>query len=310
MTTSASQDEVGQVRVLQDGRGRRTAYEELEIGKDLGSAEYIVTQPQIDQMCERLGDHHPYFQLASPFGSTVAPVYMTYKLTRALFSQTYSVRGLFYKWAFEFLQPVRVNARHTVKAVLTDKWIRNDREFVAYESECRNEAGELVFRTRRAHVLDFIKRTAPKVGVGIDSSDARSPEGKAAREEFWDPEWESHITAAGTGNIEVQPLATRDTQPGALLPSMACHFSEREFEKRWGWAKRRADGNTTVHFAGGLGKPAWTLVPDGHGAHWYWFRDRADSPWYPTMKLFRQTAPGQWAPALADAAAALKAWTT
>ncbi len=67
--------------------------------------------------------------------------------------------------------------------------------------------------------------------------------------------------------------------------------------------------NTTVHFAGGLGKPVWTLVPYGHGAHWYWFRDRADSPWYPTMKLFRQAAPGQWAPALADAAAALKAWT-
>ena len=52
--------------------------------------------------------------------------------------------------------------------------------------------------------------------------------------------------------------------------------------------------NTTVHFAGGLGKPAWTLVPHGHGAHWYWFRDRADSPWYPRMKLFRQSAPGDW----------------
>ncbi len=66
--------------------------------------------------------------------------------------------------------------------------------------------------------------------------------------------------------------------------------------------------NTTVHFAGGLGTPVWTLVPHGHGAHWYWFRERDDSPWYPTMKLFRQAAQGQWAPVLGDIAAALKAW--
>jgi hypothetical protein len=47
-----------------------------------------------------------------------------------------------------------------------------------------------------------------------------------------------------------------------------------------------------AHLAGALGTPVWTLLhadPD-----WRWFRDRADSPWYPTMRLYRQTVPGEW----------------
>ena len=47
-----------------------------------------------------------------------------------------------------------------------------------------------------------------------------------------------------------------------------------------------------VHLAGALARPAWLAlkyVPD-----WRWFQDRADSPWYPTMRLFRQTTPGDW----------------
>jgi Flp pilus assembly protein TadD len=48
-----------------------------------------------------------------------------------------------------------------------------------------------------------------------------------------------------------------------------------------------------AHLAGALGRPTWTFLI--HSADWRWFLDRADSPWYPTMRLFRQTASGQWA---------------
>jgi hypothetical protein len=36
----------------------------------------------------------------------------------------------------------------------------------------------------------------------------------------------------------------------------------------------------------------WTLLP--YEADWRWMIDRDDSPWYPTMRLFRQTTPGSW----------------
>ena len=59
--------------------------------------------------------------------------------------------------------------------------------------------------------------------------------------------------------------------------------------------------NTTAHAAGAMGCKTWTLVPRvGPGWLWYWFDDRADSPWYTQMRLFRQSTAGDWAPPLAD----------
>lgn len=47
-----------------------------------------------------------------------------------------------------------------------------------------------------------------------------------------------------------------------------------------------------AHLAGALGKPVWLLLP--YIAEWRWMLDRDDSPWYPAMRLFRQTSPGNW----------------
>lgn len=60
--------------------------------------------------------------------------------------------------------------------------------------------------------------------------------------------------------------------------------------------------NTTAHMGGALGIPTWTLVPKiGPGWLWYWFGDRVDSPWYPTVRLHRQSKEGAWSAAIASA---------
>jgi hypothetical protein len=47
-----------------------------------------------------------------------------------------------------------------------------------------------------------------------------------------------------------------------------------------------------AHLAGALGRPAWTALT--FSPEWRWLLDRADTPWYPSMRLFRQTTDGDW----------------
>ncbi len=59
-----------------------------------------------------------------------------------------------------------------------------------------------------------------------------------------------------------------------------------------------------AHLAGALGRPVWVMLP--HIAEWRWLRHRADSPWYPTARLFRQARPGDWHELACRVAAALE----
>jgi hypothetical protein len=58
-----------------------------------------------------------------------------------------------------------------------------------------------------------------------------------------------------------------------------------------------------AHLAGALGVPVWTLLDTA--ADWRWMEGRAESPWYPTMRLFRQEEHGAWEPVIARVVAAL-----
>ncbi|MET0659829.1 MAG: ADP-heptose--LPS heptosyltransferase, partial [Steroidobacteraceae bacterium] len=60
----------------------------------------------------------------------------------------------------------------------------------------------------------------------------------------------------------------------------------------------------SAHLAGAMGLPVWTLLPAD--CDWRWMHERSDTPWYPTMRLFRQAQLGDWSAVMEDVVASLQ----
>lgn len=156
-------------RVLEDSQGRRAAFEDIQVGHTLGEMEWQITDDLIDLQCQLDQDFDPLFFPQEEGAKRIAPPSITYRPPRWLFSRAYNVRGLFVRWENEMFGQIEANTTLKVTGSIVDKYVKKDREFVVYQAEGRDTAGTLIFRTKRTHVLDFVERSAPRAGAGIDS---------------------------------------------------------------------------------------------------------------------------------------------
>ena len=105
----------------------------------------------------------------------------------------------------------------------------------------------------------------------------------------------SEELTAAAGLLPVRSFGEVDTDAGAFMDTAAIMES----------LDLVVTIDTSIaHLAGGLARPVWLVVP--YWADWRWMIERTDSPWYPTMRIFRQPRPGAWAPVFDEVASALR----
>ncbi|WP_243301276.1 hypothetical protein [Geothrix oryzisoli] len=93
-------------------------------------------------------------------------------------------------------------------------------------------------------------------------------------------------------------------QPMTPLSPMIFNFSDTTFALSQMDLVITVD-TSLVHLAGAMGIPCWALLT--HFPDWRWLLGRSDSPWYPTVRLFRQPRPGDWEAVIADVVQAFAA---
>lgn len=122
-------------------------------------------------------------------------------------------------------------------------------------------------------------------------------------------------------SIPIEELAPLADVPGVTLHAMQHGAAREAWPASWGPVCPAANPEETArwmdamdlvvsvdsfpaHLAGALGRPVWTLLPKE--ADWRWMEGREDSPWYPTMRLFRQKRSGDWTSVIDQAARSLR----
>ena len=159
----------------------------------------------------------------------------------------------------------------------------------AFERYLAPEAERL---ERMAHLLG--PRTRPRVGLAWSGNSAN-------KNDLFRSIAFARLAPLFGGEIEwiVAQNVVRPSDAPALAESPEVRFLGHELADFADTAALVAQCDLVIsadtsiaHLAGALGKPVWVLLP--LGCDWRWLKDRSDSPWYPTARLFRQPRLGDW----------------
>ncbi len=161
-------------------------------------------------------------------------------------------------------------------------------------------------------VADWRRHLGPagfKVGIGWQGRATRSIDvGRSCPLKLFEP----LAAIPGVRLISLQRDAgveqLADVSPGVRIETLGTRFDQGDFlETASAMAALDLVISTCtsrVHIAGAMGLPTWVLlktVPD-----WRWLLGRTDSPWYPTLRLFRQSRAGDWDSVFASVKQALE----
>ena len=123
---------------------------EFQIGDDLGSHEYVVTEEMVREFADGLEDHHPWYLEGSPFGSPIAHPTMTVRDFSPLIKKLgrEAASGLHAKQETELFNPVKIGTRVTVRGKVADRYEKPGRKYLVWEYSVFDEDNVELVRHR------------------------------------------------------------------------------------------------------------------------------------------------------------------
>ncbi len=143
--------------------------DEIHVGRDFGGAAYDITPELVAAYIAGTGDDNPWYRDRSPLGGPVAPALIlhsaVYRTVEWYLPNIYG--NLHARQEWEVFAPVMVGERLTTRAVIVDRYLKRDREYVVNEVIVTNAAGRIVSRSR-THQSFLIEKERRGEGFVVD----------------------------------------------------------------------------------------------------------------------------------------------
>lgn len=152
-------------------------YENIQIGEEFGPVEGIVSDFQVKTHAYAVDDYSPWYFQRSPFGGRIGhPTLLANDILR-LFMLAYDMRppfagGLHGRNELEFLQPIFVGQKATIRGSHTEKYQKRAQSYRILEGEVLDEAGKPCLRMRATETVGFGASTPVGQGRGTPPPDA------------------------------------------------------------------------------------------------------------------------------------------
>ena len=144
-------------------------HSEIHVGRDYGGQTYDINADLIATYIAGTGDDNPWYRDSSPLGGPIAPALILHSAVYRTLDWYLSVYGnLHARQQWDLFAPVKVGERLTTRAVIVDRYLKRDREYVVNEVIVSNASGQIVSRSRTHQ--SFLLETKPREGFVIDRS--------------------------------------------------------------------------------------------------------------------------------------------
>ncbi|HUA32139.1 MAG TPA: MaoC family dehydratase [Candidatus Binataceae bacterium] len=140
---------------------------EVFVGRDYGGQTYDITPELVATYIAGTGDDNAWYRERSPLDGPIAPALILHSAVYRTLEWYLSIYGnLHARQEWDLFSPVKIGEQLTTRAVIVDRYVKRDREYVVNEVLVGNASGQIVSRSRTHQ--SFLLETKPREGFVID----------------------------------------------------------------------------------------------------------------------------------------------